>query len=129
MYRLITIITLIAVALPCLSAACTVTSEDQPGLRIERYTLQRINDYRTSTLLGFLELLVAVPNQANGAVLALPSSQIVEIQINDQGSMVVYERLATAGMVLRREVSVPDTIIRPEQVRALINRSQSATGH
>lgn len=43
--------------------------------------------------------------------------------INDQGTVVIYERLATATTVLRREVSVPESVIKPEQVKALVNRS------
>ncbi len=114
---------LIALAMPGLDAACTLAVEEQPGLRIERYTLQRIADYRTSTITGFLELHVAVPDKPNGLVLLLPGSQIAELQVNDRGTVVVYERLATAATVLRREVSVPEAVIKPEQVKALVNRS------
>lgn len=108
-----------------LPAACVMTVEELPGLRIERYTLQRVADYRTTTVAGCLELHVAVPNQANGLVLVLPSSQMVEMQINDKGTVVVYERLATATTVLRREVSAPETVLKPEQVKALVNRSRT----
>lgn len=114
---------LACLALSPLAAACTLTVEEKPGLRIERYTVQRVADYRLTTVNASLELLVAVPNQANGLLLVLPSSQIVEIMINDQGTVVIYERLATATTVLRREVSVPESVIKPEQVKALVNRS------
>lgn len=122
-------------AQPALFGACTLTIEDQPGVHIERYTAQRINDVRLHGVAGFLELEIAAPNQVapnpmmlpsnqpSTYSLLLPSRQITDISMSDRVSIITYVSAISPTQFLRREIIIPDSVVRTEQVRNLINNS------
>lgn len=109
--------------IPSLSGACTLTVEEQPGLRIERYTAQRVNDIRLHGINGFINVVVTTPGQTTTYSLILPSKKIEDMTITDTGTTIVYQRLLTSTQALRREIIIPDSVIKTEQVRNIINES------
>jgi len=122
-YRALVLLVIIANVM-ALHAACSVTMENRDGVQVRRYTVQRISDYRPSTIHGFLDLVMAPTPETNGqeSLLALPSRVITEVTTTTQGSLVIYE-LVQHGKPDRREVVIPTSLIRPEQVRLLVNQS------
>lgn len=101
-----------------LAAACTVERGDRDGLVVETITPARANDVRENDPKGFISLRLA-----DDQWLALPGRAIAEATIDGRGSStLVWLQLIGRDRWLRREVVIPDGVLKTEALKHLMGK-------
>jgi hypothetical protein len=104
--------------LPTLLAAATVAERTEAdGLVSERLVVHRANDLRSADVRGWLQVRLGEHDDW----LLLRLADLTEVRLsNRKESVLVWERPAPKERVLRREVIIPDEVMKVEAVRQLL---------
>ena len=101
-----------------LAAACTVERTERDGLMVETISAARASDVRENDPKGFLSLRLG-----DDQWLALPGRTLAEASIDGRSSTVlVWLQPLGRDRWLRREVVIPDNVMKTEAVKHLLGK-------
>lgn len=104
-----------------LAAAVTAERTESDGLISERLLLHRANDLRTADVRGWIQVRLSDHDDW----LLLKIADLAEVRLSARKeSVLAWERPAPKERVLRRELVIPDEVMKVEAVRQLLAQHQ-----